>query len=609
MMKAVSILMVLLFLPALAWASEMEVLWEGRFSGGTVTAIAQVDMNSDGTFDGAVVGLRGGFTSLYALDSSGIRWQKTGISDVNSVTAADLDGDGFYSHVVVAAKSIYALDSSSGSTIWEFALPGSGKIVVAANLDSDDKTEIIAGDLGTIYAIDDDGTSLWNHSVIGQLNLIVPTKDRVVYGASTSVKALDRSGNLRSSKLLSDIVTALSPADLDGDGTFDDVVAGSINGNITAINSDWSVAWSFWKTFDLSDGRMSIQPIDADYDGIKDETLVNGIVPFVLNPDGSKKWEGSQMGAYLSAVSPIDFDGDGILDDVLVGTDKYIYSLTASGIKLKVNKQTKYNGTGADALAAVDLDGDGVLDDFIGVSDGTTTFFGITTSFSDTTTSKSAAQETQETTTTEAPPVDSDEDGLSNDFETSADLDPFDPDTDGDGLTDGDEVNIHKTHPKKEDTDGDGLKDGEEIQTYFTDPKKPDTDGDGVSDGDEVAAGTDPLVAEEEEAPPETEAPETTAPETPAPQEVDSDGDGLTDAQEAVLGTNPHHVDTDGDGLKDKEDPNPLVPEKEEGSILSSILGGPLKYVVYLIGGVVAIFLIIYIREKILDFLWERRQE
>lgn len=67
------------------------------------------------------------------------------------------------------------------------------------------------------------------------------------------------------------------------------------------------------------------------------------------------------------------------------------------------------------------------------------------------------------------------------------------PDSDGDGLTDIDEINIHLTNPALADTDLDGLSDGDEVLTHGTDPIKPDTDGDGVNDGDEIAAGTNPL--------------------------------------------------------------------------------------------------------------------
>jgi len=46
------------------------------------------------------------------------------------------------------------------------------------------------------------------------------------------------------------------------------------------------------------------------------------------------------------------------------------------------------------------------------------------------------------------------------------------------------------------DTDSDGLTDYDEINIYGTKPNNPDTDGDGINDGDEVIAGTDPLVVE-----------------------------------------------------------------------------------------------------------------
>ena len=46
--------------------------------------------------------------------------------------------------------------------------------------------------------------------------------------------------------------------------------------------------------------------------------------------------------------------------------------------------------------------------------------------------------------------------------------------------------------PLSQDTDSDGLTDTEEINIYNTNPYKKDTDGDGISDGDEVRDGTDP---------------------------------------------------------------------------------------------------------------------
>lgn len=44
----------------------------------------------------------------------------------------------------------------------------------------------------------------------------------------------------------------------------------------------------------------------------------------------------------------------------------------------------------------------------------------------------------------------------------------------------------------KKDTDQDGLPDFIELEKYKTDPKNPDTDGDGYKDGDEVKNGFNP---------------------------------------------------------------------------------------------------------------------
>ncbi|MFH1620651.1 MAG: binary toxin-like calcium binding domain-containing protein [Patescibacteria group bacterium] len=89
--------------------------------------------------------------------------------------------------------------------------------------------------------------------------------------------------------------------------------------------------------------------------------------------------------------------------------------------------------------------------------------------------------------------VDADNDGLTYEKELEAGTDPKNTDSDGDGLTDGQEVNVYHTDPLKMDTDGDELKDAEEIKIYGTDPLKTDTDGDTYSDSLEISTNNDPL--------------------------------------------------------------------------------------------------------------------
>jgi hypothetical protein len=64
-------------------------------------------------------------------------------------------------------------------------------------------------------------------------------------------------------------------------------------------------------------------------------------------------------------------------------------------------------------------------------------------------------------------------------------------DFDSDGLSDLAEWN-NGTNPTVMDSDDDGLTDGQEVNIYTTDPLDNDSDNDGWSDGDEVAAGTNP---------------------------------------------------------------------------------------------------------------------
>jgi hypothetical protein len=89
---------------------------------------------------------------------------------------------------------------------------------------------------------------------------------------------------------------------------------------------------------------------------------------------------------------------------------------------------------------------------------------------------------------------DRDGDGLSDQQESIIGTNPDNPDSDGDGLLDGEEVLLYGTNPLVRDTDNDGLTDFEEVRRFRTDPRKPDTDGDSCPDGYEVSIGTNPLV-------------------------------------------------------------------------------------------------------------------
>ncbi|RPI02327.1 MAG: OmpA family protein [Ignavibacteriae bacterium] len=149
---------------------------------------------------------------------------------------------------------------------------------------------------------------------------------------------------------------------------------------------------------------------------------------------------------------------------------------------------------------------------------------------------------------------DADNDGLLNSVEKQIGTDPDKSDTDGDGLSDGDEFNKYHTNPLKADSDGDGLNDKDELMIYKTDPNKADTDGDGLSDGDEVLnTKTDPLKVDTDRDY-LTDGDEVMKYKTD-PLRTDTDGDGLTDSDEVLkYKTDPLKADADGDGISDRDE-------------------------------------------------------
>ena len=68
-------------------------------------------------------------------------------------------------------------------------------------------------------------------------------------------------------------------------------------------------------------------------------------------------------------------------------------------------------------------------------------------------------------------------------------------DSDGDGISNANELNIYGTSPNLVDSDGDTIPDGVEAygsNGYLTKPAVPDSDGDGVDDNVEIRRGTNP---------------------------------------------------------------------------------------------------------------------
>ena len=178
---------------------------------------------------------------------------------------------------------------------------------------------------------------------------------------------------------------------------------------------------------------------------------------------------------------------------------------------------------------------------------------------------------------------DDDGDGLTGDREIVIGSDPFNEDSDGDGLMDGVEINTYGTDPLRLDTDNDGLVDRAEIEEHNTDPTLADTDLDGASDGAEISAGTNPLQFQDSaitQADPASTAehtePDTTglAPTLSPPITLDA-GDNETTVEIPLLLTESGWLTNDGE-VNSGNDNLPRAGDLEDETAVRAILAFPL---------------------------------
>ncbi|MBN1944368.1 MAG: hypothetical protein JW797_01775 [Bradymonadales bacterium] len=403
---------------------------------------------------------------------------------------------------------------------------------------------------------------------------------------------------------LDGLINALDP-DSDNDGLFDGTELGVVTGQLTRATD-----LSRNRFVPDADPTTTTDPLLADTDngsvpdGIEDRNGNGRIDPGETDPN---------LGDDDLSVVIDDRDGDGLPDDLerAIGTDPYDADSDDDGVPDGLEPNYRDDGDGDGLINALDPDSDNDS-----LFDGTEMGLTAADLGPDTDLSRGAfVADTDPTTTTsplhpdtdlggvfdgsedfnlngaidegETDPTDpadddlagmedGDGDGLPDRLELALGSDPFDADSDDDGLVDGREPNgsadtdgdgvINLLDP---DSDGDGLPDGLEAGVTettrhpdtdldagaflsdldprsTTSPVNPDTDGGGVADGLEDANRDGAYLR------PETD------PNNPADDygRADSDRDGLPDRLEEALGSDPFDYDSDDDGVPDGLEPN-----------------------------------------------------
>ncbi len=347
--------------------------------------------------------------------------------------------------------------------------------------------------------------------------------------------------------------------DSDNDGILDSVEKGP---SATPVDSD-------------GDGIPDFRDLDSDGDGLPDskegtqDIDGDGIPNYLdLDADGDGVLDKDDncpfvAGSVTGNGCPTDFDGDGVPDDIDLDDDNdgILDSVEAAACS-PVDPDCDTDGDGIPNRYDYDSDGDGISDvteangvdvNHDGKADGTVN-------------GTVDANGVPNSANGGLTPPNTDGDFRSN---------PYDVDSDGDGLTDNQEkgctTNAIACVPV--DTDGDGIPDYLDLDSdndgipdsieKGTGPVPLDTDGDGIPDYLDRDSDNDGILDSLEDAGCTGTAPctptDTDGDGTPDYRDIDSDGDGIIDNIErgCVAGTPPASctpVDTDGDGTPDFQD-------------------------------------------------------
>lgn len=393
-MKTLCTLMLILFIRLGGFAQAPQIMWYFDVHDSSFGNSALADLDNDGKPEIAFSNYRND-SNIYVLnaENGSLLWKYNtgGCNDVAPLIM-DTDGDGDLEIILPSScvAKTFCFDGDSGYVEWVANTRGSDSPPTTADIDNDDKPEILHGEFGgwVMCLNAEDGSQAWELPVDmnswiqtapaimdvdnnGQLDFVVANWS---FGTDHRIWAFrgDNQQQIWDSQVPNDyIYHGTAFADIDKDG-YNELSVGDYEGNLICLNAEnGSLKWGFAYPDSGYIGAPTSMG-DLDLDGWIDIVFISYRKVGAIDHTGTLKWTYiiPNYGQSFRGAALADMNADDTLDVVFGTSTGHLMVLNGArgNLLFDVDLATHYGSNDFDidhCPVIADFDNDGDLDAFL----------------------------------------------------------------------------------------------------------------------------------------------------------------------------------------------------------------------------------------------------